>query len=618
MVQAIVESQSNSPQAQPEIAQENLTPGEILRQADREALDRIRHTSSHVMAMAVQKLFPEAKVTIGPSTENGFYYDFDRAEPFTQGDLKAITKEMKRIIRASLPLVRQEFERSEIKAEIEKLNEPYKLELLAAIPEGEIITRYTIGDPAVAKNPWWDLCAGPHLLSTAQINPDAFELESVAGAYWRGDEKNAMLQRIYGTAWENPEQLAAYKHQIEEAKRRDHRKIGKELKLFSIQEQAGGGLVFWHPNGAIIRNILESFWKETHVTNGYELVTTPHMANLDLWKLSGHNDFYRESMFQPMEVEHQIYQLKPMNCPFHILIYKDTLHSYKELPIRWGELGTVYRYERSGTMHGLMRVRGFTQDDAHIFCMPSQMSTEILGVLNLAEYILTTFGFENYEINLSTRPEKYVGSDEIWDKATDALRSALDQKGWNYVVDEGGGAFYGPKIDIKIEDAIGRRWQCSTIQVDFNLPERFEMEYVGEDGNRHRPIMIHRALFGSVERFFGILVENYAGDFPLWLAPTQVRLIVINAEQMEFAQNVLKQMKEAGLRAQIDLSSDRLAKQIRNAELDKIPLMAVIGAKEVDNNSLSIRSRKNGELGAILVTEVIEKIKQAIAAHGWY
>lgn len=594
-------------------SESQITPAEVLRQADPESLHRIRHTCSHVLAMAVQKLFPEAKVTIGPATENGFYYDFDRAEPFTAGDLKAIAKEMRRIIRANLPLVRQEFDRDTIRAEIERLNEPYKLELLAAIPEGEIITRYTIGDPASTKNPWWDLCSGPHLASTGQINPEAFELESVAGAYWRGDENNAMLQRIYGTAWQTPEQLAAYKHQLEEAKRRDHRKIGKELKLFSIQEQAGGGLVFWHPRGAAIRNIIEGFWKQTHQAQGYELVTTPHMANLDLWKTSGHNDFYRDSMFQPMEVEHQTYQLKPMNCPFHILIYKDTLHSYKELPIRWGELGTVYRYERSGTMHGLMRVRGFTQDDAHIFCMPSQMAAEILGVLNLAEYMLSTFGFYQYEVNLSTRPAKYVGSDQIWQTATDALRAALDQKGWSYLVDEGGGAFYGPKIDLKIEDAIGRKWQCSTIQVDFNLPERFDMEYVGEDGNRHRPIMIHRALFGSIERFFGILVENFAGDFPLWLAPVQLRLIAINSEQMDFARQVCEQCKSAGLRVEIDLSSDRLAKQIRNGELEKIPLLGVIGTKEVENNSLSLRSRHQGELGQIPVPEVIAKMQMAVS-----
>lgn len=596
-----------------------MLPKDILRQADQEHLKRIRHTCSHVMAMAVQKLFPEAKVTIGPATENGFYYDFDRSEPFTPADLKAIAKEMKRIIKWNQPLVRQEFDRGEIKAAITKLNEPYKLELLDAIPEGEIITRYTIGDPEKLENPWWDLCAGPHLASTGEINPDAFMLESVAGAYWRGDEKNAQLQRIYGTAWETPEQLEAYKAQIEEAKRRDHRKIGKDLQLFSIQEDAGGGLVFWHPRGAVMRNIIETFWKETHVQNGYELVTTPHMANLDLWKLSGHNDFYRESMFQAMEVENQFYQIKPMNCPFHILIYKDTLHSYRELPIRWGELGTVYRYERSGTMHGLMRVRGFTQDDAHIFCTEAQMSTEILGVLDLAELILTTFGFENYEINLSTRPDKYVGSDEIWDKATDALKSALEQKGWAYKVDEGGGAFYGPKIDIKIEDAIGRRWQCSTIQVDFNLPDRFDMEYVGADGNRHRPIMIHRALFGSLERFFGILTENFAGDFPLWLAPLQARLIAVNEDPtiLEYAQSVAAKMQKAGLRVQVDLSGDRMAKQIRKAELEKIPIMAIIGAKEVEADALSIRTRKHGDLGVIPISEVIEKMLIAVKNHDW-
>ena len=597
----------------------DIKPSDILRQADTEKLARIRHTCSHVMAMAVQKLYPDAKVTIGPATENGFYYDFDRKEHFTPSDLKAIAKEMKRIIKWNQPLVRQELPRPEMLAEIEKLNEPYKIELLAAIPEGQNISRYFIGDPAkFEKQPWWDLCAGPHLDATGDIHPDAFALESIAGAYWRGDEKNPMLQRIYGTAWENPEQLQAYHAMLEEAKRRDHRTIGKDLQLFSIQEDAGGGLVFWHPKGAIIRNTIETFWKETHVQNGYESVTTPHMANLDLWKISGHNDFYRESMFQPMEVEHQVYQLKPMNCPFHVLIYKDTLHSYKEFPIRYAELGTVYRYERSGTMHGLMRVRGFTQDDAHIFCTEEQIEQEILGVLNLAELILSTFGFENYEINLSTRPEKYVGSDAIWEKSTEALKQALNQKGWNYVVDEGGGAFYGPKIDIKIEDAIGRRWQCSTIQLDFNLPDRFKMEYVGEDGVRHQPIMIHRALFGSVERFIGVLIENYAGDFPLWLAPVQAKLIAVSDSQMEYAEQVAAKMKAAGLRVQLDHSGDRMAKQIRKAEMDKIPVMAVIGAKEVESGTLSIRSRKHGELGAIAIDEVISKMQAAISDRTWF
>jgi threonyl-tRNA synthetase len=597
----------------------DIKPSDILRQADTEKLARIRHTCSHVMAMAVQKLYPDAKVTIGPATENGFYYDFDRKEHFTPSDLKAIAKEMKRIIKWNQPLVRQELPRPEMLAEIEKLNEPYKIELLAAIPEGQNISRYFIGDPAkLEKQPWWDLCAGPHLASTSDINPDAFALESIAGAYWRGDEKNPMLQRIYGTAWETPEQLVAYHAMLEEAKRRDHRTIGKDLQLFSIQEEAGGGLVFWHPKGAIIRNTIETFWKDTHAKNGYEAVTTPHMANLDLWKISGHNDFYRESMFQPMEVENQVYQLKPMNCPFHVLIYKDTLHSYKEFPIRYAELGTVYRYERSGTMHGLMRVRGFTQDDAHIFCTEAQIEEEILGVLNLAELILSTFGFENYEINLSTRPEKYVGSDEIWEKSTEALKQALNQKGWNYVIDEGGGAFYGPKIDIKIEDAIGRRWQCSTIQLDFNLPDRFKMEYVGDDGVRRQPIMIHRALFGSVERFIGVLIENYAGDFPLWLAPVQIKLIAVSDGQMEYAEQVAAQMKAAGLRVQLDHSGDRMAKQIRKAEMEKIPVMAVIGAKEVEAGTLSIRSRKHGELGAISVDEAISKMQAAISDRTWF
>ncbi|WP_271253839.1 threonine--tRNA ligase [Pseudanabaena sp. Chao 1811] len=597
----------------------DIKPSDILRQADTEKLARIRHTCSHVMAMAVQKLYPDAKVTIGPATENGFYYDFDRKEPFAPSDLKAIAKEMKRIIKWNQPLVRQELPRHEMLAEIEKLNEPYKIELLAAIPEGQNISRYFIGDPEkFEKQPWWDLCAGPHLESTGEIHPDAFALESIAGAYWRGDEKNPMLQRIYGTAWETPEQLQAYHAMLEEAKRRDHRTIGKDLQLFSIQEDAGGGLVFWHPKGAIIRNTIETFWKETHAQNGYEAVTTPHMANLDLWKISGHNDFYRESMFQPMEVEHQVYQLKPMNCPFHVLIYKDTLHSYKEFPIRYAELGTVYRYERSGTMHGLMRVRGFTQDDAHIFCTEEQIESEILGVLNLAELILSTFGFENYEINLSTRPEKYVGSDAIWEKSTEALKQALNHKGWNYVVDEGGGAFYGPKIDIKIEDAIGRRWQCSTIQLDFNLPDRFKMEYVGEDGVRHQPIMIHRALFGSVERFIGVLIENYAGDFPLWLAPVQAKLIAVSDSQMAYAEEVATKMKAAGLRVQLDYSGDRMAKQIRKAELEKVPVMAVIGAKEVEAGTLSIRSRKNGEIGAISVDEAISKMKSAISDRTWF
>lgn len=599
------------------MVQSSVKPRDILNQADPDRLHRIRHTCSHVMAMAVQKLFPDAKVTIGPATDTGFFYDFDRKEAFTPQDLKKIEKEMKKIIKANLPVLRQEIDREEVRTEITKLNEPYKLELLDAIPDDAVITRYFLGEPGQDKNVWWDLCAGPHLERTGEIDPDSFELESIAGAYWRGNENNAMLQRIYGIAWENSEQLEAYKHQIEEAKRRDHRRIGKDLQLFSIQEDAGGGLVFWHPRGALMRKTIEDFWKEIHLNGGYELVTTPHIANLELWKTSGHNDFYRDSMFDTMEVEEQAYQLKPMNCPFHILIYKDSLHSYRELPIRYAELGTVYRYERSGTVHGLMRVRGFTQDDAHIFCREDQISAEILGVLNLGEQLLSTFGFPSYEVNLSTRPEKYVGEDAIWDRATSALRDALDQKGWHYKVDEGGGAFYGPKIDIKIEDAIGRKWQCSTIQVDFNLPDRFDLEYVAEDGSRKRPIMIHRALFGSLERFFGILVENYAGDFPLWLAPLQVRLIGVSDEQMPYLTMVEKQMKEQGIRVQLDRSGERMAKQIRKAELEKIPVMAIAGSKEVESSTLSIRTRQQGELGVISTTEVIDKLLQSIKTKGW-
>jgi threonyl-tRNA synthetase len=485
------------------------------------------------MAMAVQRLFPGTKVAIGPVTEIGFYYDFDCPVSITPDDLGKIEIEMQRIIKVNLPIIREEVERAEIRAEIAELNEPYKLEILERIPESEIITRYFIGTPETgnsensllvtdiqpANDYWWDLCAGPHINFTGEIAPDTFKLLNVAGAYWQGDETKPQLQRIYGTAWQTEAELENYLQLREEAFRRDHRKLGQELNLFSIQEEAGGGLVFWHPNGAIIRYIIEDYWREAHLESSYQLLYTPHIANLNLWKTSGHFDFYQESMFDSMNVENQAYQIKPMNCPFHVLTYKHQLHSYRELPLKWAELGTVYRYERSGALHGLMRVRGFTQDDAHIFCLPDQIADEILGVLNLTEQILSDFGFKQYEINLSTRPDKSVGTDDVWELATTALEQALNTKGWNYVVDQGGGAFYGPKIDIKIKDAIGRLWQCSTIQVDFNLPERFDMEYIAADGSRQRPIMIHRAIFGSLERFFGILIENYAGDFPLWLAP---------------------------------------------------------------------------------------------------
>ena len=596
-------------------------------QQDGQNIEKIRHTCAHIMAMAVQKLFKGTKVAIGPVTETGFFYDFDCPVSITPDDLGKIETEMRRIIKSKLPIIREEVDREEIKAEIASLNEPYKLDILDRIPVGETITRYYIGSPDGRKvesslfttdslpprDYWWDLCAGPHVHSTKDINPKAFALLNVAGAYWQGDEQAPMLQRIYGTAWATPEELQEYLKQREEALRRDHRKLGKELNLFSIQDDAGGGLVFWHPKGAAIRYQIEDYWRRSHIEAGYELLYTPHVANLDLWKTSGHFDFYKESMFDSMSVENQAYQIKPMNCPFHVLTYKNQLHSYRELPLRWAELGTVYRYERSGALHGLMRVRGFTQDDAHIFCLPEQVASEILGVLNLTENILSDFGFKDYEINLSTRPSKSVGSDDIWELATDALVKALNSKGWKYIVDDGGGAFYGPKIDIKIKDAIGRLWQCSTIQVDFNLPERFDMEYVAPDGSKKRPIMIHRAIFGSLERFFGILIENYAGDFPLWLAPVQIRLLPVSDEVRDYAQLAAKQLKKAGLRVEIDNTGERLGKLIRTAEVEKIPVVGVIGKREVETNTLSIRTRKSGDLGALIVDNIINRLQQVIA-----
>ena len=578
----------------------------LPKTSESEQLLRIRHSMSHVMAMAVQKLFPQAQVTIGPWTESGFYYDFDSPDPFSEADLKAIKKEMVKIINRKLSLERLEVSRAEAERRIQAINEPYKLEILAGIKEP--ISLYTLGDQ------WWDLCAGPHVAHTGELNAKAFELESVAGAYWRGDETKAQLQRIYGTAWETPEQLAEHQRRKAEAKRRDHRRLGTDLNLFSIEDEAGAGLVFWHPRGARMRLLIEDFWRQAHFDAGYELLYTPHVADISLWKTSGHLDFYAESMFGPMQVDERQYQLKPMNCPFHVLTYASALRSYRELPIRWAELGTVYRYERPGVMHGLMRVRGFTQDDAHVFCLPEQITAEIVAILDLTEQILSTFDFRSYEINLSTRPAKSIGEDAVWELATNGLIGALERKGWAYKVDEGGGAFYGPKIDLKIEDAIGRMWQCSTIQLDFNLPERFELEYVAADGSRRQPIMIHRAIFGSLERFFGIMTENYAGDFPFWLAPEQIRLLPVTDEVRGYAEEVLGQLKRAGVRATLDQSGERLAKLIRNGEQMKIPVLAVIGTTEAEGGSLSLRSRREGDLGTMAVAKLIEAASLANAA----
>ncbi|CAL9083496.1 unnamed protein product [Musa textilis] len=569
-----------------------------------EKLLRIRHTCAHVMAMAVQRLFPGSKVTIGPWIDNGFYYDFDM-EPLTDKDLKRIKKEMDRIINRNLPLIREEVSRGEAQTRIMALNEPYKLKILESIEE-EPITIYHIG------NEWWDLCAGPHVDSTGHIDKKAVELESVAGAYWRGDVNKPMLQRIYGTAWETEEQLKAYLHLKEEAKRRDHRRLGQDLDLFSIQEDAGGGLVFWHPKGAMVRHIIEDSWKKIHLQHGYDLLYTPHVAKADLWKISGHLDFYKENMYDQMNIEDELYQLRPMNCPYHILVYKRKLHSYRELPMRVAELGTVYRYELSGSLHGLFRVRGFTQDDAHIFCLDDQIKNEIRSVLDLTEEILLQFGFKKYEVNLSTRPEKFVGTDDIWEKATAALRDALDDKGWAYQIDEGGGAFYGPKIDLKIEDALGRKWQCSTVQVDFNLPERFDISYVDSNAEKRRPIMIHRAVLGSLERFFGVLIEHYAGDFPLWISPIQTRVLPVTDTEVNYCMEVVSKLNSTGIRAEL-CSGERLPKLVRNAEKQKVPLMAVVGPKEVETQMVTVRSRFGGELGMMTIEEFIARIQFAVS-----
>jgi len=580
-----------------------------------EDLLKVRHSSAHVMAMAVQQLFPDAQTTIGPWIDNGFYYDFyflpqpDPENPdemlpgrkLSDADLKAIKKRMDKIISANLEIRREEVSREEAKRRIEEINEPFKLEILDSI-KTEPITIYHIADQ------WWDLCAGPHVESTGKLPKKAIALQNVAGAYWRGDESREMLQRIYATAWQDPKQLKAYKKMLVEAKKRDHRVLGKQLKLFSIQEEAGGGLVFWHPKGSAIRQKIEDFWKSAHVDNNYDIVYSPHIANVELWKTSGHFEFYEEGMFDQMDVEKDQYQIKPMNCPFHCLMYKDELRSYRDLPIRWAELGTVYRYERSGTLHGLMRVRGFTQDDAHIFCLPSQLQSEIVQVLDLTETILSRFGFDKYDIMLSTRPEKSVGGDDIWDAATVALEGALKTKGWDYAIDEGGGAFYGPKIDLKIKDAIGRTWQCSTVQCDFNLPDRFGLEYVSDDGSRKQPIMVHRAIFGSIERFFGILIENCAGDFPFWLAPTQLRLLPVTEAVHDYCKSVSNQAAKMGIRVEVDRGDERLAKQIRNAEKARVPIMAVVGMKEMETGKLAVRSRKLGDLGSFAMQDLLDEL----------
>ncbi len=571
----------------------------ILTEKDPESLEIYRHSSAHLLALAVIELFPSTQLGIGPAIENGFYYDFYRKEPFTTEDLEKIEQKMKDLISLDLPYLRVVVPKTQGLNQFREMGEELKCELILE-KAGEEFSCYKVGKLT-------DFCLGPHIPSTGRIK--AVKLLSLAGAYWRGNEENLQMQRIYGTSFFSQKELDEYLKQLEEAKKRDHRRIGKELDLFSIQEDSGPGLVFWHPKGALIRKEIEDFWREQHLKGGYEFVYSPHIAKLDLWRKSGHNDFYRENMYSAMEIDKVDYQLKPMNCPFHILIYKNEMRSYRDLPLRWAELGTVYRYERSGVLQGLFRVRGFTQDDAHIFCQPEKIEAEIIGVLDFTLSMLKSFGFDQYEVFLSTRPDKYVGAPEDWERATEALRRALESKELAYSVDEGGGAFYGPKIDLKIKDAIGRSWQCTTVQFDFNLPERFDISYIGADGKEHRPYMVHRALLGSLERFFGILIEHYVGAFPFWLAPVQVAVMPLSERHNPAAVRVAEKLTGAGFRARIDLRNEKINVKIRKAQLDKIPYMLVLGDKEAENGTVAVRNRFEGDLGAFSFEKFLELIE---------
>jgi threonyl-tRNA synthetase len=561
----------------------------------------MRHSASHVMAEAVMSIFPDAKFGIGPAIEDGFYYDFDLPRPLTPDDLPVIEEKMSQIIKADLPFNHREI----TKAEAKKLfaAQPYKLELIDEIPD-EKVGIYEQGN-------FVDLCRGPHVRSTGEIK--AFKLTNIAGAYWRGNERFPMLQRIYGTAFSNQKELDEHLATIEEAKKRDHRRLGKELDLFLMPDEIGSGLVIYTPKGGRIRTVIEDFWRQEHFANGYEILYTPHIGLSKLWEISGHLDFYQENMYSPITIDEQEYYLKPMNCPFHMLAYKSRLRSYRELPLRWAELGTVYRYERSGVLLGLMRVRGFTQDDAHIICTPEQMNDEIDEVLRFSLHMLRTFGFAKYKVFLSTRPPDAIGDEKLWKDAEDALRRVIDENRLDYEVDEGGGAFYGPKIDIKIEDALGRQWQATTIQFDFNEPERFDLTYIGADGQEHRPYMIHRALLGAWERFFGLLIEHYAGAFPIWLAPVQVKLIPVADRHLDYARKLESELKSQGVRAEVDDRSERMNLKIRQAQLEKIPYMLIVGDKEVADDTVSVRLRSGEQMPTQSFAGFLETITADIA-----
>jgi len=565
----------------------NLKDGDkvrIVTNKDKEALDILRHSTAHLMAQAVKRLFPEAKVTIGPNIEDGFYYDFDIERPFTPEDLEKIEKEMKKISDENIQIRRKVLSKDEAVKLFSSMGETFKVEIINELEEGEV-SLYEQGD-------FVDLCRGPHLPSTGKIK--FFKLLNVAGAYWRGDENNKMLQRIYGTAWFKKEDLDDYLNRLEEAKKRDHRKLGKELELFSTFDEIGSGLICWMPKGGRMRATIEDFWRKKHYENGYELLYTPHIGKSNLWQTSGHLDFYNENMYSPMDIEGQNYFIKPMNCPFHIMIYKSKTRSYRDLPLRWAELGTVYRYERSGVLHGLLRVRGFTQDDAHIVCAQDQIESEIKEVLRFSLEMWKAFGFENIKGYIATRPEKSVGDESMWEKATNSLTEAIKSSGIEFEVDEGGGAFYGPKIDLKVKDAIGREWQMTTIQFDFNLPERFDMSYVDKDGQQKRPFMVHRALLGSLERFFGVLIEHFAGAFPMWIAPVQVKILNISDTQIDYCKELYNELKSNGFRVELDLRNEKIGYKIREAQMEKIPHMIIIGNDEMENKKVSVRLR-NGE-----------------------
>jgi len=579
-------------------------------------LYKLRHSTAHVMAQAVLDKFPDAKIAIGPAIDNGFYYDFELPRPLTPDDLKDITARMRDIIKGKHEFSKEVVDAKQAREIFE--DQPFKLELIKDLESGEqdehgmaISEKQELS--IYRHDKFVDLCRGPHVENTGEIHPKAFKLLNVAGAYWRSDEENPMLQRIYGTVWEKPEELKAYTTLLREAKKRDHRKLGKELDLYSSVDDVGSGLILWHANGGRIRMIMERFWREEHDKAGYEFVYTPHIGKAKLWETSGHLGFYKENMYSPIDIEGQEYYLKPMNCPFHVHIYKSQMRSYRDLPMRSAEMGTVYRYERSGVLHGLLRVRGFTQDDAHHFCTPEQMPEEIDFVLNFCLHILRSFGFEDFKAYLGTRPEKAVGEESRWLDAEAALKASLDRSGLDYEVDEGGGAFYGPKIDLKVKDAIGREWQLSTNQFDFNLPDRFDLTYIGEDGKEHRPYMVHRALMGSMERFFGILIEHYGGAFPVWLSPIQAMAIPIADRHMDYADEVVKKLKAEGIRAKLDSRSERMNAKIRDAQKQKIPYMLVIGDKEMESGQVALRYRSGDNPGAMDIEKFIAIAKQEIA-----